>query len=87
MTKYLLCLNHSKTEFLIIGFREKLSKLTHSSDPISNSIPKLQSNCYPPFSPLISERCSRCSRRARSARRALSMAIALALFWSWLRSF
>jgi len=32
MTKYLLCLNHSKTEFLIIGFREKLSKLTHSSD-------------------------------------------------------
>src|SRR6218665_3507053 len=32
MTTNLLCLNPSKTEFLIIGLREQLSKLTYSSD-------------------------------------------------------
>src|SRR6218665_1137882 len=32
MTTNLLCLNPSKTEFLIIGLREQLSKLTYFSD-------------------------------------------------------
>src|SRR6218665_4063424 len=32
MTTNLLCLNPSKTEFLIIGLREQLSKLNYSSD-------------------------------------------------------
>src|SRR6218665_1046743 len=32
MTTNLLCLNPSKPEFLIIGIRELLSKLTYSSD-------------------------------------------------------
>src|SRR6218665_3849824 len=42
MTKSLLCLNPSKTEFLIIGFREQLSKLTYFSDLYLQQITHLQ---------------------------------------------
>src|SRR6218665_2367165 len=38
MTTNLLCLNPSKTEFLIIGLREQLSKLTYSSDLVSQDL-------------------------------------------------
>src|SRR6218665_829541 len=38
MTTNLLCLNPSKTEFLIIGLREQLSKLTYSSDLVPEDL-------------------------------------------------
>src|SRR6218665_2536236 len=38
MTTNLLCLNPSKTEFLIIGLREQLSKLTYSSDLVPTDL-------------------------------------------------
>src|SRR6218665_390894 len=38
MTTNLLCLNPSKTEFLIIGLREQLSKLTYSSDLVPQDL-------------------------------------------------
>src|SRR6218665_2875309 len=38
MTTNLLCLKPSKTEFLIIGLREQLSKLTYSSDLVPQDL-------------------------------------------------
>src|SRR6218665_812765 len=38
ITTNLLCLNPSKTEFLIIGLREQLSKLTYSSDLVPQDL-------------------------------------------------
>src|SRR6218665_2781147 len=38
MTTNLLCLKPSKTEFLIIGLREQLSKLTYSSDLVQQDL-------------------------------------------------